>query len=637
MRFSRSQVAAVIVIISVSFLVQACVSRNAGPPIQTTINKEKQDWPKPSGIEEAMDYAKIPASSNAVAYDKKLISKIDQDSVVWADVYYTDEMIARAPNEMIRDLWKASNLSYSLRAQQKGDNDFILPLLNRSMLYISVGAYHNAFKLLLNAKGVMDSVFQEGGELGAEQEKIFKGEHYEKSLACFYMGMLLYIHGDYQNARAMFLSAIEVDRDSLPNREILQKWIKNNGEALGLTLEETTALYQSLGDDNRVVHYMLARTLVQLGDYENAKVELDKIDRYCKIPDHMVSDACGSFGSRLVKQYDIQPTGKDEFADIERLEKDNLVVFVTMGHAPTKYVGGPEGNTDYIAPRPYLERQAEVYVDGKLVGEPYPLFNMLHQATSTSRSVKDTVQGGKAAGKIAAVVAARFIPFIGGIVSDTIENNWSIVADTRRWGTAPNEVQVLSARVEPGLHTVTVLFYDINGKPLPHYEQTHYYVPVSNDKETVLVSRAIRDKGNAVNGFYCTEARSVNAESGVFEYISGDLLKNDFDPDSGLEKDELVAVVKVEFDDPAKTQQFIETGAINPWLNTAAMEQRFDSQFEGIRVIKVAEAKVLRKGKYSKCKVTNGKLEENQVYFITMNNLPFDDIIEISNHSFVQK
>ena len=636
-RFSKAQFMALFILIFAMFLLQACGARHAAPPIQTTINHDKKSWPKPAEIEEAMDYAKIPNDSNAVAYDKRMGEKIDKNEVIWADRYYSDAMINSAPTEMLRDIWKANNLSYSLEAQVKGDNDFILPLLNRSMVYISVGAYHSAFKLLLNAKNVMDSVYQEGGELGAEQGKHFKGEHYEKALASFYMGMMLYIHGDYQNARAMFLSAVEIDRESIPNREIIQDWVKKNRQSLGLSSDEAAALYNTLGDDNRVVHYMLAKTLVRLDDYGNAKVELDKTKQYNKVPNHMVNEACGAMGNHMAKQYDIEPSNENPYADIERFETDNLVVFVSMGHAPTKYAGGHEGNTDYVTPRQYPERQAEVYVDGKLIGEPYPLFNLLHQASSTSRSIKDNIQGGKAFGKTTAVLAARFIPFIGGIISDTVQNNWSVVADTRRWGTAPNEVQVLSARVEPGLHTVTVLFYDINGNPLPHYEQTHYYVPVSDEKETVLISRAIRDKWNAVNGFYCTRVRSMEAERGVFEYVSKDLFENAEDLNSGIKKDEMVAVVKVEFDDPAKTQQFIEAGTVSPYLSEEMIKQNFANQFQGVKVLKVAEAKVIRNGKHSKCKVTKGQLEENQVYFVTANNIPFDNIIELSNHSFVSR
>lgn len=446
----------------------ACVQPQRLNPDDFKISQSRKPLPNPYGVQAAMNYTDIPNNSNAVAYDQKLADTLKKSGLLWPAVapWVSSDAMGSAAAQDVRE---ANNLSFSLKARNKDDHSFILPLLNRAMLYIDTGDYMRAFKLLLNAKAVMDSVQQSGGELGAEQGKIFKGEYYEKSLACFYMGFLLYLNGDYQNARAMFMSSLEVDREGLPNEEEIQEYIEDNTKASTKSAAELLAVYESLGDDNRIAHYMLARTLVKLGDQENAKVSLKKTERWNSVPEHLVNDACGR-SAQLAKLMDQPPHGENDFDKMEKIENDNLLILVEMGFAPQKVAEGAEGSQDALAPRSYPERQAEVYVDGQFIGPTYPLLSMLHQAAGSPRTIKDNVQTSKGVGKTAVVAATNLIPIFGGLISDTIKNAWSVVADTRRWGTAPGEIQVFSGHVAPGLHTVTVLFYDRAGNPLPHYE-----------------------------------------------------------------------------------------------------------------------------------------------------------------------
>ncbi|MGE4558194.1 MAG: hypothetical protein AB7D07_15425 [Desulfovibrionaceae bacterium] len=631
MRPSSRSLAFILCLVLGAVVSTACVQPKRLNPDDFKISQARKPLPNPYGVQAAINYDDIPNNSNAVAYDQKLVDTLKKDGSLWPapPPYIMRDAVGSAAAQ---DILEANSLSFSLQARNKDDHSFVLPLLNRAMLYIDTGDYMRAFKLLLTAKTVMDSVEQSGGELSAEQGKIFKGEYYEKSLACFYMGFLLYLKGDYQNARAMFMSSLEVDREGLPSEEEIQEYIEDNAKASTKSAAELLAIYESLGDDNRIAHYMLARTLVKLDDQENAEVSLKKTERWNSVPEHLVDEACGS-SAQLTKLMDQPPHGENDLDKMEKIESDNLLVLVEMGFAPKKVAEGAEGSQDSLAPRNYPERQAEVYVDGQFIGQTYPLLSMLHQAAGSPRSIKDNVQTGKGVGKTALVTATNFIPIFGGLISSTIKDAWSVVADTRRWGTAPGEIQVFSGHVTPGLHTVTVLFYDRAGNPLPHYEQTHYYVPTKNGGDpTVLITRALRDKGNAINSFYCSKVLSYDAKGETLRFRSSDLM-----PEVGAK----LSVITIEFDDPTVTQRFIDTGYIvqNPYIgpDENAQKQRMASSFPNMRIKKVAVAKVVDGGLNADCKLVQGQLEKGQTYFVTSYDFPFNDVTEVSNHYFVRK
>jgi tetratricopeptide (TPR) repeat protein/sugar lactone lactonase YvrE len=585
----------------------------------------------------------IPNNSNAIAFDQRLLLQEANEGYVWPESIYSEAQLRAQRSNTIRDVWIANNLSFTLKGFPREDSNFILPLLNRGLLNYSTGNYDKAYRYLLNAQGVMDSLMQTKMTMAGERAKIFKGEHYEQAMASLYLGLMLYDKGDYENARAMFSRAIECDRETVPVQEHLQKLAQTyTRKKTGATEQEFFAMFNALGNDNRLAYYMLARTYMKLDESQDFEISLKNTGNWQTVPTFI---KLGSTGRNLptVNFFDTAPPSDNPFVTKERLERDNLVILIQMGFAPVKQIAGIEGQSDFLAPRDYPERKAVVYIDGKKLGEAYPMFNLMHQAVCTVRTRKDTAQKGKAAGKLAVTI-------LSALVSDDlarlVDDKWSVAADTRRWGSLPNEVHLFSAQVEPGLHTLTVLFYGQAGNPLPHYEQTHYFVPTKENEETFLVLRSLRDKCNTVRDFFGSKLMSYNEKKNELVFNARDLV--------GITVGRNLDIVTVDFGDARLNQQFIAEGFVPSHGHTMktsprAMfarhyqgpavtnsKKRFDQKYKGFTVTKVGVARVLQiQGKKTVCTLVEGKLDPKQTYFITDYQLPVSVIKEESNHYVV--
>ena len=585
----------------------------------------------------------IPNNSNAIAFDQRLLLQEANEGYVWPDAVYSEAQLKAQQNNTVRDVWIANNLSFTLKGFPREDNNFILPLLNRGLLNYSTGNYDKAYRYLLNAQGVMDSLMQTKMTMGGERAKIFKGEHYEQAMASLYLGLMLYDKGDYENARAMFSRAIECDRETVPVQEDFQKLAQTyTRKKMVGSEQEFFAMFNALGNDNRLAYYMLARTYMKLDESQDFMISLKNTSNWQTVPTFI---KLGSTGRYLptVNFFDTAPPSDNPFVTKERLERDNLVILIQMGFAPVKKIAGVEGQSDFLAPRDYSERKAVVYIDGKMLGEAYPMFNLMHQAVCTVRTRKDTAQTGKAAGKFALTILSALV---SDDLAKLVDNKWSVAADTRRWGSLPNEVHLFSAQVEPGLHTLTVLFYDQAGNPLPHYEQTHYFVPTKENEETFLVLRSLRDKCNTVRDFFGSKLMSYNEKKNELVFNARDLV--------GITVGRNLDIVTIDFGDARLNQQFIAEGFVPSPGNTMktsprAMfarnyqgpavtnsKKRFDQKYKGFTVTKVGVARVLQiQRKKTVCTLVEGKLDPKQTYFITDYQLPVSVIKEESNHYVV--
>jgi tetratricopeptide (TPR) repeat protein len=570
----------------------------------------------------------VPDDSNAIAFDQRLLLREANEEYIWPDVIHSQQQIKAQKSNMNRDAWIAHNLSFTLKAFPREDNNFVLPLLNRGLLNYSTGNYDKAYRYLLNAQISMEDLKQKSMTLAGERAKIFKGEHYERAMVSFYLGLMLYQKGDYENARAMFSRTLECDRETVPDQKRLNKLAKQfTRKKMGAVEQDFLTMYQKLGNDHRLAYYMLARTYSKLDQHRDSEISLDHADDWQNVPTFIKKESCGIFIGKA-DSFDTSPPSDNPYATKERLEKDNLVILIQTGFAPAKQISGFEGRRDILAPRDYPERRAVLYVDGKRMGEAYPIFNLMHQATPTVRTLKDTAQTGKAAGKFA-------ITMLSALVSDDlarlVENKWSVAADTRRWGSLPNEFKVISARVEPGQHTVTVLFYDQNGNPLPHYEQTHYFIPTKKDKETFLVLRSLRDKCNTVRDFYGSKIKSYNAKKNEIVFNAGDL--------AGIQVGQDLDIIAFDLGDEKLNQQFVNEGYVAPgFTNITLLKQRFDQKYKKSTVTKVGVARV-KKLIRSKavCTLVEGNLNFKKTYFITNYKLPLAAIKDESNHDMLQK
>jgi len=354
---------------------------------------------------------------------------------------------------------------------------------------------------------------------------------------------------------------------------------------------------------------------------------MDHADDWQDVPAFIKKESCGIFMGKA-DLFDTPPPPQNPYAAKERLEKDNLVILIQMGFAPAKQISGFQGRKDILAPRDYLERKAVLYVDGKRVGEAYPIFNLMHQATPTVRTLKDTAQTGKAAGKFALTLLAAAV---SDDLARLVENKWSVAADTRRWGSLPNEVHLFSARVEPGLHTLTVLFYDQAGNPLPHYEQTHYFVPTRKDKETFLMLRSLRDKCNTVRDFYGSKIKSYNAKKNEVVFNAEDL--------AGIQVGQDLDIIAFDLGDEKLNQQFVKDNYVEPdFANITTLKHQYDQNYKKTKITKVGVARVSKlTSSKATCTLVEGNLDSKKNYFITNYKLPLPVIEDESNCDILQQ
>ncbi|NIQ90030.1 MAG: hypothetical protein GWN93_13740 [Deltaproteobacteria bacterium] len=195
----------------------------------------------------------------------------------------------------------------------------------------------------------------------------------------------------------------------------------------------------------------------------------------------------------------------------------------------------------------------------------------------------------------------------------------------------PNEFQLISARVEPGLHTVTVLFYDQNGNPLPHYEQTHYFIPTKKDKETFLVLRSLRDKCNTVRDFYGSKIKSYNAKKNEIVFNAGDL--------AGIQMGQDLDIITFDCGDEKLNQQFVKDGYVAPgFANITVLKHQYDQNYKKTKITKVGVARInkLTRSKAT-CTLVEGNLDSKKTYFITNYKLPLPVIKDESNCDILQK
>jgi len=563
----------------------------------------------------APEYGFLSHEDNIHTYDYKLSELEKREDFLWPKAVFPQTTIARMPDFTTRDYLVAINLAYGLKALPKEDNSFILPLLNRSMLNFTTGDYHHAFRYLINAKQTMDSLNQEGGIIGTEQAKIFKGEVYEQGLVALYLGFLFYEKEDYQNARAMFTQAIELDRESIPEGDA--------ATAFGI-----------LGNDNRIAYYMLARTYQKLGDENNSRVSLTNSVNWQSVPEDMIDTAVSegrflpvSHGLPILPvefnyaDFDSDLSNQtNPFIGIDNLTEDNLVLIISLGSSPKKVLGNLNFTRDYIAPTPYLERSAKVYVDGELFAEAYPMYNHFHQAAGMHRTNKDSMQMGKALLKGALTIATSLV----GSISQAIDQQWNVAADGRYWGTVPNEIHLASGRVKPGLHTIKVEFFDKNNNPLPHYQQILHYVPVKNEQETLLHVRAIRDRYNATPLINASRIEAFDVVKKTVSFNAKDF--------KSLQLGDELSILELVSDSPATKSKFIKQqgqleirelremqavfGVPSKFL-TNNFNTEFDTTYNGLSINKVATIKINELSSSTAKGLYQGVLNSNNHYFVT--------------------
>ncbi len=214
------------------------------------------------------------------------------------------------------------------------------------------------------------------------------------------------------------------------------------------------------------------------------------------------------FGARERLNSDKQP-GKNRsieaIVDGAGSPVNNFFVVIGLGKGPHKYNVGPYGYFAAIARAVYPERYARIIVDGRAIGRTETVEDVFFQAVTRGGRAMDAVLAGKAFLKSIFIVAADDA-FREAEEEETFSDKWwdsffeglfwgalaSLVrseADVRSWETLPDKIQVFSAGVEPGEHTVEVAFFDERSAEIPGMRMRWENVRFAAGTRTVLYVR----------------------------------------------------------------------------------------------------------------------------------------------------
>jgi hypothetical protein len=276
-----------------------------------------------------------------------------------------------------------------------------------------------------------------------EAKKTFIGEPYERVMAYFYRGVLYWMNGEPDNARACFRNAQFQDSDT-ENREYANDWI--------------------------LMDYLDGLVTARLGgDGSDAYQRAQKSFKLGKLP---------------------------EFS-----RSANTIAFFEFGQGPTKYATGEHSEQLRIRPGQSVVQGAWLKVDNKAVRiAPYDDVNF--QAMTRGGRVMDHILANKAVFKSTtdafgnAAIMGGAVTAAGvhggeevglgliaaGIVSKLVSAATTPQADTRTWDNLPGFLSFVALELPVGPHTATVEFTDVAGRVMPSLTKTiNFSVTAGND------------------------------------------------------------------------------------------------------------------------------------------------------------
>jgi hypothetical protein len=344
-------------------------------------------------------------------------------------------MIANGPSKD-RVLWECRTAAAAMRRSQFGEAK---RLLDDALL--TMGGNLVDEKSAKKAR----SYFSE------ESKKTFRGEPYERVMAYYYRGILYWMDGEPDNARACFRSAQIQDSDT-----------ENKAYA---------------------------------GDY----VLLDYLDGLAT----MKLDEDGS--NALKRAAKESRFGAPPPCD----PKANTLFFVEFGQGPIKYATGEYQEELRFMPGRSAAQSVVIKVGNQVLGlRPYD--DLTFQATTRGGRVMDHILANKAVFKSATDVAGD-VGLVGGItmaavgrdsatreaglglaaaglVSKIVSAVTTPAADTRSWDNLPEYLSFAAVTLPPGQHSATVEFLDAAGRPVAGMTKNVTLTVVSGRDTVVFVS-----------------------------------------------------------------------------------------------------------------------------------------------------
>ncbi|NOS69157.1 MAG: tetratricopeptide repeat protein [Verrucomicrobia bacterium] len=348
-------------------------------------------------------------------------------------------MIANGPP---RDkvLWQYRTAAAAMR---QGKFDVAKPLLDDALLTLG-GIY-----------GKDADARKSRSYFHAEAKKTFIGEPYERAMAYFYRGIIYWMDGEPDNARACFRSAEFEDSDA-EDKKYAGDWV--------------------------LPDYLDGLATTKLaGDGSDALKRARANSKNINLPDYN--------------------------------PKANVLVFLEFGPGPLKYGGGQYGEQLRIRTRSSSIVAARIKT-GAANFPIAPTDDVNFQATTRGGRVMDHVLGNKAVFKSAtdtigdaAIISGAILAsgprrgrhdatdevgaglMLAGIVSKIFSAATTPESDTRTWDNLPQFVSFATMSLPPGQHAVTVEFLEPGDKVVAKLtKQITVNIPNTDRDKVVFVS-----------------------------------------------------------------------------------------------------------------------------------------------------
>lgn len=317
-----------------------------------------------------------------------------------------------------------------------------------------------------------------------EKIKDFKGEAYERVMAYYYRGLVFMRRGDYENARACFMSGLLQDAfaEEKQNRVdfslmvFLEAWtsmvINPDGEYLKL-IEELEKLQTLKNKVFKVVN----------DDANNDKTVFKK-PNYLPLDTHKPKPA------------------------------DNVLIIIETGNGPRKRSDGVEHDSlKFFRGKKFKEVDVSLKIDNGSFTKAPRIEDIYWQANSRGLRPIDSIKSGgvvfkKVTGTIAGILAgvsdivdtASLITLSeGGLKTSTdlaligagldmLSGLGKVHVDIRYWKNLPDKVFCYTTALPQGSHTLSVQYYDKKGKHLTAMDSTVNFEVNSGKKNLVYVA-----------------------------------------------------------------------------------------------------------------------------------------------------
>ncbi len=275
--------------------------------------------------------------------------------------------------------------------------------------------------------------------VGSESSKTWKGDPHEKVMNAFYTGLCYLWKGELDNARASFKAGIRADAES------------DEGDAQ---------------IDFALIYWLAGRMTRAQG--------MDDTEDFFK-------------HAREARKFAVAhgAAGPSKNPLLETPASGNLVCLIDIGLGPQKVAGGKHRELAEIRKRKSAASRAEVFIDGKSVGQSWLMADLDYQASTRGGEAMAGIRKGKAVFKTAADISGVVL-INEGLKDNSSHSDEKLAvglgllalslltrseADTRQWEILPKHVHALTVDVESGEHELRIEFLRAGGGRLPGLTQ----------------------------------------------------------------------------------------------------------------------------------------------------------------------